>query len=645
MVAEAAIHPNPLYLSRGAELVTTITPDSDNSNSRSVSRETVLQVADILDRRIARAERYHSGNRGSGDVDGGETSIANTEGTTVSASIRLCLVAEDAEVAGRSQHLPPLLKRSNSTTTAPPPSSSSSKAKAWAGVEAAVTQPCRGAALHLAEATTSIPQPEREEVMEEHQASATKSTSNSSSGSVVTLEASKINIRQGAFAIYTTTTTTTTTAGARAGTVAIIELAAHDSLGFRLGAERLVREIYINDSGRAFLPPLLRVTWSPLKELWPMRGHQYTAAHHASMFRTWGGFENLTQDLKAFGTTQIEVAHITDKDGHVADPAGMIEFSARLARLDMNVSFWWDVTSFSANLTRTEALLNAMPRVDSIFSPGGDGGVAYGPHVSVPLSDFVARMPAGYQVRQYPDICHSLGAQFAIPRWHEAYKATHGRQAINPMPQFSAHIVRLRSNGSTPTVGVGAYSEGVHDDLNKCIWSAMAQDNSLSVQDVVAQYARYHFGKHAEQMKVALLSLEQNWVGANGDLAANTGVLSTLSLLQQVEAAVSAREMEENWRLQTALYRGYYDAVVQARLRVDRSAAQAARAALADAPRAGSQKAIAAALNALKPNATRDDPIVAAWVARALALASALNSSVGAEVLQSQAVSLNVAGL
>lgn len=193
-------------------------------------------------------------------------------------------------------------------------------------------------------------------------------------------------------------------------------------------------------------------------------------------------------------------------------------------------------------------------------------------------------MPVGYPLRQYPDICHPRGAQYAIQEWHWAWQSTHGRQSINPMPLQHASIVRLRygcrqrhmlslarthphrafghrrlclpgsdhtvspvfshplpppplfparSNGSTPTVGVGAYSEGLNDDLNKAIWSGLALSPDLSVAELVAQYARYHFGAEAEAgMVAALFGLEQNWLG---DIQTNSHVLTTLASLQAIE--------------------------------------------------------------------------------------------------------------
>ena len=60
--------------------------------------------------------------------------------------------------------------------------------------------------------------------------------------------------------------------------------------------------------------------------------------------------------------------------------------------------------------------------------------------------------------------------------------------------RYSAVNVRLNANGSSPTVGVGAYSEGVSDDLNKHVWSVLATEPHTSVEEAVRQYARYYFG-------------------------------------------------------------------------------------------------------------------------------------------------------
>ena len=261
----------------------------------------------------------------------------------------------------------------------------------------------------------------------------------------------------------------------------------------------------------------------------------------------------------------------------------------------------------------------------------------------MPTAEIVKRMPAGYAVRQYPDICHPRGAQYAITDWHWAWQSTAGRQMINPMPLQHSSIVRLRSNGSTPTIGVGAYSEGLNDDLNKVIWSALAESPDLSVHEIVSQYARYHFGADAEDAMVsALFGLEQNW---GGDIGTNVYIASTLSTLQAVENASAATELSSNWRLQMYLYRGYFDAIIQAEYQLQQSNENMAMDALATAPSVGSAAAISAATEALHRTADAANPTIPVWRNRLYQLQSMINASVGTEVLQGQDTTLNLVGI
>ena len=137
---------------------------------------------------------------------------------------------------------------------------------------------------------------------------------------------------------------------------------------------------------KVLLPCGLAVIVEAAKALWPMRGHQYTAAHHPSMcvlhvnycvceeyahpctlvhtsddifecrhepnliqlnvyychlpfkhhcsllrFRTWEEFDSFTHDLAAFGTNQVELAHFHHRThGDEIDVQALTEFSSRL---------------------------------------------------------------------------------------------------------------------------------------------------------------------------------------------------------------------------------------------------------------------------------------------------------------------------
>jgi len=136
----------------------------------------------------------------------------------------------------------------------------------------------------------------------------------------------------------------------------------------------------------------------------------------------------------------------------------------------------------------------------------------------------------------------------------------------------------LQANGSSPSIGVGGYSEGVGDDVNKVIWSLLAAEPELTVADAVRQYSRYHFGsEHEDTMADVIFGLEQNWAGAIGADASVSTVRGTLAAAQLMEAysAVSGANTG-NWRLEMLLYRAYFDAAVQARYQFEQSQQRAA---------------------------------------------------------------------
>ena len=305
-------------------------------------------------------------------------------------------------------------------------------------------------------------------------------------------------------------------------------ISAVDGAGLRAGIGRLLRELRISP-GRVALPRDFRFSEDASRSLWQLRGHQYTAAHHGSMFRSWDGFDNYTRDQMVFGTNQIELAHFGARPSNLNNKhptrqpglvvSELVEYSSRLNAAHVNVSFWWSLDIFQQHRADTEAAWKAMPRIDSMFFPGGDGGalvwpdintavavlhkyhpnatiwvsaqevdaagletffqtittpavciprqrsdsllslslhiacvrvrswlvclcaltlraqvrsyltgVVIGPHWSIPTTKILQDMPKGFSVRQYPDICHSRSAQYAIPDWHWAWQFTHGRQ-------------------------------------------------------------------------------------------------------------------------------------------------------------------------------------------------------------------------
>lgn len=188
-------------------------------------------------------------------------------------------------------------------------------------------------------------------------------------------------------------------------------------------------------------------------------------------------------------------------------------------------------------------------------------GIVFGPQVRVNLPELRQRIPKRYPIRFYPDITHSINAEFTVNDWDVAYAQTEEREGINPRPLDQAQIFR----GLQPFADAGflTYSEGCNDDVNKAVWSALGWDPQANMIEVLRDYGRYFIGPDmADAFAQGLLALERNW---RGPLLTNASVDVTLAQFQDLERKASPPQ-KLNWRFQQALYRAYYDAYLRARL-------------------------------------------------------------------------------
>ncbi len=190
-------------------------------------------------------------------------------------------------------------------------------------------------------------------------------------------------------------------------------------------------------------------------------------------------------------------------------------------------------------------------------SPWWFAGLVVGPS-SPSLADARQRVPKQYKLRLYPDLTHNKLSQYQVPLWDQAYALTLGREAINPRP---AEYARIFQRTAPYSDGFISYSDGVHDDVNKTIWSALSWDPSTSIRDILIDYARVFFGPNvATESADAILALETNW---RGPLVDNGSVEGTLLAWQHLED--QAPQLETNWRWQMCLLRANYDAYVRRR--------------------------------------------------------------------------------
>lgn len=264
--------------------------------------------------------------------------------------------------------------------------------------------------------------------------------------------------------------------------------------------------------------------------------------------------------------------------------------AARLRAAHPRAKVWLSLQGFS------EAKAEFVYRWLGREVPDWFGGVVAGPS-SPPVADTRSRLPAGLKLRLYPDLTHNKISQFEVPEWDQAYALTLGREAINPRPVEYAAIFAREMPLSD---GFISYSDGVHDDVNKAIWSALAWDPNRAPRDILIEYCRLYFSPaRAAELADAILALERNW---RGSLIANGAVEATWRQWRDLEAAHPA--LAGNWRWQMYLLRANYDAYVRRRLIAAEKSENEANAWLRRAGELGAERAMAGALAALEaPNA------------------------------------------
>jgi hypothetical protein len=265
----------------------------------------------------------------------------------------------------------------------------------------------------------------------------------------------------------------------------------------------------------------------------------------------------------------------------------------RLQPVHPKARIWLSLQSFKTN--QAEFVYRYMQEK----RPEWLAGLVVGPS-SPPAASSRKQMPASYKLRLYPDLTHNKLSQFEVPDWDQAYALTLGREAVNPRP---AEFASICNRFAPLSDGFLSYSDGVHDDVNKTIWSAMSWDPRTPVREVMVDYARAFFQPAlAQEAGDGILALEDNW---RGPLVDNGAVEATLLMWQQLEHR--APRLEQNWRWQMCLLRANYDAYVRRRLLYETGLERQANSILAEAGKRGAEAAMTEALAVL--NRAVDHPV------------------------------------
>ena len=425
-----------------------------------------------------------------------------------------------------------------------------------------------------------------------------------------------------------------------------------DSRGALFGVGQLLRSLNWA-KGSASVPAGLDIATAPAQPIRGHQlGYRHTANSYDGWDDKQ--FEQYIRELALFGANSIEGIPFQDdrKSPHMPLSRAVMnrKLSEICARYEMDYWIWApadfdlkDTAKRTEHLDKHAALFHDCPRLDAVFFPGGDpgdnapelvmayledlsrllakhhprakiwlsmqgfekpqvdfvhkwinekmpdwlGGLVAGPS-SPPIPETRARLPQRYGFRDYPDITHTVRCQWPVAWWDPAFALTLGRESANPRPVF----YKLIQNYFDPyTSGSISYSDGVHDDVNKTVWSRLGWQPDAEPREILLEYTRCFFGSAvAEQAADGILALEKNW---EGPLADNGSVDATLILWQQLET--KAPELRDNWRWQLCLLRAYYDAYTRHRLLYESELERAANQILATAPTRGADLALATA--------------------------------------------------
>ena len=201
---------------------------------------------------------------------------------------------------------------------------------------------------------------------------------------------------------------------------------------------------------------------------------------------------------------------------------------------------------------------------------------------------------------------------------------TLGREPFAPRPRAAARIHNLFDEYAD---GFVTYSDGIGDDVNKFIWTALGWDPDRDLGDIMLDYARFFFGwRIAEQVRKGLYMLEDN---LSGSLADNETVEQTFALWRALENDADD-DLRANWRFQCCLLRAYYDHYTRLRLLKANAIETRALAVLRTASQVGVDGAITTARAILAES--DQDAVTVMLRARILELGKSLFESIGAQL-------------
>jgi hypothetical protein len=464
----------------------------------------------------------------------------------------------------------------------------------------------------------------------------------------------------------------------------VIVVEGYDGRGVLYGAGQLLRN-FIYKPGSIGIPSDLSVSTTPSKSIRGHQlGYRNTANSYDAW--TTAQFEQYIRELVIFGDNSIESIPIFDeeKSPHfkIAPDQMNANISSICEKYDLDYWIWVpaqfdlkDTIKRNLYLQHIEKICKMSVRLNGVFFPGGDpgdnppetvwpllgdiagvlkkyhpdakvwlslqnytpaqnqtvyryvqqelpawlGGLVTGPS-SPAVEETRAALPLQYKLRYYPDVTHNVRCDWGVPWWDPVFNFTLGRESVNPR---AMHYTALYHFLEPFMDGFISYSDGIHDDVNKIVWTRLSWDPSLSERDILVDYANFFFNSRVSQDAAdGLLAFETNW---QGPASSNGGVQTTWMAWRQMEDKNPS--LASNWRWQMYLLRANYDAYSRNRGIYETGLEEKANYVLLQARSIGSQEAMQRAQNILEEAVNH--PIDSNLRNRVVALCDALYHSIG----------------
>lgn len=190
-------------------------------------------------------------------------------------------------------------------------------------------------------------------------------------------------------------------------------------------------------------------------------------------------------------------------------------------------------------------------------------GIIYGPNHAMPLDELRRRTPERYPIRFYPDITHSVRCEYPVhfdkDDWHYTFASALGRESVDPRPTEYRKIHALTRSFVCGSV---SYSDGINDDVNKTVWSALDFDPNTDIGEILRDYARAFLPEtDAAKFADSIFMLEKNWDTSPME---NPFIETTLDTLKSLLNA--APSLKGNYRFMMCYFRAVCDSLVQRRM-------------------------------------------------------------------------------